>query len=145
MRVALMADTHNQLPDRLVEQLAAADAIWHLGDVCDPRILAPLEALGVPPLIVRGNNDANPEWPLYLRETVGEHRCFLIHIAPRRMPADTEVLLHGHTHVPRDEVVDGVRVLNPGCIGRPNRGAPRSFAWLTLKEDGSLDWRLELL
>ena len=26
--------------------------------------------------------------------------------------------LHGHTHVPRDEVLAGVRFLNPGCLGQ---------------------------
>jgi predicted phosphodiesterase len=47
--------------------------------------------------------------------------------------------------VPRDEVAHGVRWLNPGCITRPNRGAPASFAWLTVKKGQPLKWELELL
>lgn len=37
-----------------------------------------------------------------------------------------------------------MRWLNPGCITRPNRGAPASFAWLTI-ENGSFTWNVELL
>lgn len=60
MRIAVLADTHNQLPPSLLEHLARADFIWHLGDVCLPATLEPIEALGVPMLVVRGNNDVNP-------------------------------------------------------------------------------------
>jgi predicted phosphodiesterase len=51
-------------------------------------------------------------------------------------------VLHGHTHVPRDELDQlGVRWLNPGCITRP-RGAGTSFAWLLLEPGCSPEWRL---
>jgi predicted phosphodiesterase len=51
-------------------------------------------------------------------------------------------LIHGHTHVPRDEMVGSVRVLNPGTIGKPNKGAPRSRAWLRIKPDGTFSWEI---
>jgi hypothetical protein len=35
-----------------------------------------------------------------------------------------------------------VRYLNPGCITRPNRGAPASFAWLGIEAGRPLEWRL---
>jgi len=38
-----------------------------------------------------------------------------------------------------------VRWLNPGCISRPNRGAPASFAWLTLVRGQPPEWRTVLL
>jgi predicted phosphodiesterase len=48
--------------------------------------------------------------------------------------------------VPRDETDEcGVRWLNPGCISRPNRGAPASFAWLTIAAGQPLGWRLQVL
>ena len=70
-------------------------------------------------------------------------------LAARRHPradshqrAGGDLLLHGHTHVPRDEVVSGVRFLNPGCITRPNRGAPASYAWLELVGGEPPRWTL---
>ena len=44
--------------------------------------------------------------------------------------------------IPRDEVIGSTRFLNPGCISRPNRGAPASWAWLTLEEGQPIGWRL---
>jgi hypothetical protein len=45
--------------------------------------------------------------------------------------------------VPRDETDPlGVRWLNPGCITRPNRGAPASFAWLTIGRGKPFTWEL---
>ena len=52
-----------------------------------------------------------------------------------------QALLHGHTHVPRDEMVGRVRWLNPGCITRP-RGVPPTFAWLTVERGQALRWEL---
>jgi predicted phosphodiesterase len=53
------------------------------------------------------------------------------------------VILHGHTHVPRDETDPlNVRWLNPGCITRPNRGAAASFAWLTVRRGKVPRWDL---
>jgi predicted phosphodiesterase len=52
-----------------------------------------------------------------------------------------DVLLHGHTHVPRNESRCHVLFLNPGCVTRPNRGAPPSVAWLEIA-DGKISWDL---
>jgi predicted phosphodiesterase len=55
------------------------------------------------------------------------------------------VVLHGHTHVPRDERVAGVLFLNPGCVTRPNRGAAPSVGILEIAADGKITWRLKTL
>jgi len=145
MRIAVIADTHNRHPPKLPKLLAKADEIWHLGDGCDPDTLEDFSHLGPPLHVVRGNNDFHYGWPLILRLEREGVRCHLEHIPPSRAPADCAVVLHGHTHVPRDETLHGVRWLNPGCISYANRGAPPSFAWLTLKRDTPLEWRLVLL
>jgi hypothetical protein len=48
-------------------------------------------------------------------------------------------VLHGHTHVPRDESEGGVRWLNPGCITRP-RGVPPGYAWLEVADGRIVRW-----
>ena len=65
----------------------------------------------------------------------------LQHVPPDRPPEDVDVLLHGHTHVPRNERRRRVLFLNPGCVTRPNRGAPPSVAWLEIA-DGKITWKL---
>jgi putative phosphoesterase len=146
MRIAVISDTHDRYPESLPERLQAADEIWHLGDVCAPETLMEFELLGKPLQVVQGNCDAYAGWPLTLdlrREGVD---FFLTHVPPRNPPKSARFILHGHTHVPRDETDPlGVRWLNPGCITRPNRGAPASFAWLTVERGKSPQWKLERL
>src|SRR6266404_1617487 len=64
MSIFVLADTHNKLPQKIIDLARDADEIWHLGDVCAEIILDELRAIGPPVTIVRGNCDSNSEWPL---------------------------------------------------------------------------------
>jgi putative phosphoesterase len=139
MRIAVISDTHNHFPSRLPALVAGADEIWHLGDVCDPAVLVEFEQLGPPLRVVLGNNDSHP-WPLVLRLEIHGVRCHLQHIPPARAPRDCDLVLHGHTHVPRDETICGARWLNPGCISHP-RGQGLSFAWLAIGAGRAIHWQ----
>lgn len=142
MKIAVFADTHDSYPPTLPERLRRADELWHLGDVCDPATLVEFEQLGPPLRVVLGNNDCDPAWPLSLTLEREGVKFYLTHIPPLRAPLGAQVVLHGHTHVPRNETIDGVRWLNPGCISRPNRGAPASFAWLTIARGKLTRWEV---
>lgn len=139
MRIAVLSDTHDRYPRTLPGRLRGADEIWHLGDVCDPATLAAFELLGPPLHVLMGNCDAHAAWPLALELEREGVRFYLTHIPPHTVPAGCAAVLHGHTHVPRDETIGGVRWLNPGCITRP-RGVPPSFAWLTVTGGRLTGW-----
>jgi putative phosphoesterase len=143
-RILVVADTHNRLPANVGVLAAGVDEIWHLGDVCAPTVLDELRLLGPPVIIVRGNCDSEISWPTLVDFARHGVRFRLQHIPPpaRHTPNDCDVLLHGHTHVPRDETISRVRFLNPGCVTRPNRGAPPSVAYLGLTKDGEVEWNL---
>jgi putative phosphoesterase len=145
LRIFVLADTHDHLPSALESLAEGADEIWHLGDLCAPSLLVELENLGPPVTLVRGNCDANFEWPPVIDLVRNRVRFRLVHIAPSSPPANVDVLLHAHTHVPRCEEKAGVLFLNPGCVTRPNRGAPPSVAFLEIAPSGQLDWKLRLL
>lgn len=141
-RIAVIADTHDRVPPGLLERLVEADEIWHLGDVCEPDVLAEFEVLGKPLHVVLGNNEWHHLWPLELRLERAGHVFHLVHIPPRHAPAGVKFVLHGHTHVPRDETdARGVRWLNPGCITRPREGSTHGFAWLTVKKGTAPAWK----
>ncbi len=143
-RILVIADTHNRLPGNIYQLGEGVSEIWHLGDVCQPGVLHELSTLGPPVTLVRGNCDSEMSWPEEVNLTRSGVRFRLQHIAPpaRHPPRDCDVLLHGHTHVPRDETIDGVRFLNPGCVTRANQGAPASVALLEWKADVNWEWRL---
>src|SRR4051812_39306584 len=140
-RIFVLADTHNRLPDNVRSFASEADEIWHLGDVCAEAILDEIRGIGPKVTVVRGNCDDNGEWPLVLDLVRGGLKFRLQHIPPERPPPDVDVVLHGHTHVPRNERRQGVLFLNPGCVTRPNRGAPASVAYLEIAADGKMEWR----
>jgi putative phosphoesterase len=124
-------------------RIAGADEIWHLGDVCSPVLIRSLERIGPPVRVVQGNCDNCPDWPLQLDFEIEGVRVRLEHIPPSQPPPGFDLLLHGHTHVPRNELRGSIRFLNPGCISRPNRGAPASFGWLELNRGEEPRWRVE--
>jgi len=149
MRIVVFSDTHDRFPAGLAERFVGggAEEIWHLGDVCEPGALVELEQLGVPLVVVRGNCDWDGAWPLSLTLERGGLRFFLSHIPPSPgvVPRGVQVVLHGHTHMPRDEVVGGRRWLNPGSASQPRGGSRAGFAWLEVEGGRLTRWERVLI
>lgn len=144
-RIGVLSDTHDHLPAFLPELFSGVDEIWHLGDVCAPSTLDALIALGKPLHVVRGNCDYHAEWPIALNLERNGTRFLLIHIPPEVPPPGVHVLLHGHTHIPRNEAIpSGTRLLNPGTIGKANKGHPPACALLKIRSDGQIEWDLRV-
>ncbi len=102
MKIGVLADSHDVLPERVAVLFSNVDEVWHLGDVCSPQILNLFEDKQL--FVVRGNCDSMPSWPLTsILEREGV-KFYLVHIPPYEIPENVNVVLHGHTHVPRDEV-----------------------------------------
>lgn len=146
MRIAVIADTHDSLPAGLTGLLRGADEIWHLGDLTTQDVYFELASLGRPFVVVRGNCDADEQWPLEVTLERGGLRCHLVHIAPHLAPSDVHVVLHGHTHTPRDWTDPlGVRWLNPGSASKPRGGTPASLGWLEFDRRGIRSWDVQPL
>ncbi len=139
LHIGVIADTHGRFPKPVADSLREADEIWHLGDFCDLATLDAVRAINRPFLAVRGNNDTTLDLPNHLRIERNGRSFSLIHILPNR-PGGADFLLHGHTHVPCDEIIGATRILNPGAVGKPNKGAPPAWAWLDVAADGSVTW-----
>jgi predicted phosphodiesterase len=133
LRIFVLADTHNRLPQNVKELAKSGDEIWHLGDVCAESILDELRAIGPRVTHVRGNCDSNFEWPLVVDLMRGGLKLRLQHVPPDQSPNDT--------HIPRNERRGSLLFLNPGCVTRPNQGSPPSVAWLEIAV-GKIHWKL---
>jgi len=142
MHIAVIADTHNCLPFSVRTAIAEACEIWHLGDICTYELLAELRALGPPLHAICGNCDPRGLAPETLTLQRGGKTFYLVHEPPGIAPEGADFILHGHTHVPRDEVTGGVRFLNPGSVGRGRQGAPPSFAWLEIAAGRAAQWHV---
>jgi len=145
LKIAVISDTHNSLPSSLLERLAEAEEIWHLGDVSDPEILDSIRGLGKSTLVVRGNMDFTSSWPERLElERNGVH-FVLQHRPPTSIPPSANAVLFGHLHYQVNENQNGIRLLNPGAINGPRNGSAASFAWLKIAEDGQWTWDVEAI
>ncbi|MEA2339424.1 MAG: uncharacterized protein QOE82_3431 [Thermoanaerobaculia bacterium] len=129
-RIGVIADTHGLLRPEAVEALRGVDAIVHAGDVGGSHVLDELRSLA-PLTYVEGNND-DGEGTDIVRVTIGGLRILLTHILPRPHKPDrrvtdslratpADVVIFGHSHLPHDEVIDGIRYFNPASAG------PRRF------------------
>ena len=161
LRYMLLSDSHRAggWLARAAEVYAQGgfNGVIHLGDVhSDAKRFA--ELAGVAPLCVRGNCEAEVDqmvlsFPVMadyavipmegrvLYATHGHHACE--DAPPPLCPGD--ILLCGHTHIPRCAEHEGFVYMNPGSISLPKAGSERSymvyengrFAWKRL-EDGTV-------
>ncbi|MBD5780751.1 metallophosphoesterase family protein [Pelagicoccus sp. NFK12] len=144
-KIAVISDTHGKVPERLLTHLSKADEIWHLGDVTQPHVLIPIQNLGRPLVVVKGNCDPYGSWP-EIRDLEREgFRFRLQHHPPYAFLENTTAILYGHLHQPLDDSEHGLRALNPGAVTGPRHGSAASFAWLTFPEAGKWDWQVEPL
>jgi len=148
-RLGLVSDSHGKIERtrRAVALLLerGADAILHLGDICDEDVLDALVGLrgaggvDVPARALLGNMDLDPHGMTRYADSLGvpidhpagryrmsgksiaAHHGHLRGFEERAGGEGADYYLHGHTHRARDERRGGVRVINPGAIMRAPR------------------------
>ena len=100
-------------------------------------------------LCVRGNCEAEVdqmvlEFPVladYAYLEIGGKRIFATHghLYGEHPPLKAgEILLQGHTHVPRHEEKNGILFLNPGSLSIPKEGSAHSYM---IFENGQMIWK----
>ena len=127
MLLGVISDTHGLLRPEAVEALRGAQQVIHAGDVGSPEILKKLATIA-PVTAVRGNVDKDA-WAQQLPQTqvleAGGISIYLLHdlaqLDVKPEAAGFRVVISGHSHIPKQEVRNGVLYFNPGSAG------PRRF------------------
>jgi len=133
MRVGVISDTHGLLRPEALAALRGTDHLLHAGDIGGEEVLEELRKLA-PLTAVAGNVDGFRcgDARETARVVLGGVRFYLTHILDRphrprpEVEADlrrqaADVVVFGHSHLPHDEVLSGVRFFNPASEG------PRRF------------------
>ncbi|MBV8206349.1 MAG: metallophosphoesterase family protein [Acidobacteria bacterium] len=139
MLIGVISDTHGLLRPEALAALQAAEHIIHAGDVGSPDILERLRAIA-PVSAVRGNVDRGP-WAMALPENevceFGGIAIYVLHdlaeLGLNPASAGFKVVISGHTHQPRVEIMRGVLYLNPGSSGPKRFRLPITVAHLTIE------------
>ena len=141
-RIGIISDTHGLLRPEAERRLAGVDHIIHGGDIGNPDIIAALRRIA-PVTAIRGNVDTG-NWANEYAETelvqLAGRSIFVVHdlktlrIDPAARGID--VVVSGHSHIPKIDTVGGVLYLNPGSAGRRRFSLPITLATLDVTADG---------
>ena len=124
--IGLIADTHGLVRPDVYTALAGVELILHAGDVGGEEILAELEVIA-PVRAVYGNTDPRDHGALVDALDL-DFDGVSVHVShghevgrpsPKALAAAyaADVIVYGHTHRQRVDVVDGRLVVNPGAAG----------------------------
>jgi uncharacterized protein len=139
MLIGVISDTHGLLRPEAIAALRGSDHIIHAGDIGDPTILIKLSEIA-PVTAVHGNTD-HGDWVNKIPETnvveVGGFTVYILHILEKLdlKPefAGFAAVVSGHSHVPKQEVRNGVLYFNPGSAGPRRFKLPITLGRLTIE------------
>src|SRR5207253_255734 len=122
-RIGIISDTHGLLRPEAERCLTGVDHIIHAGDIGAPEIVEALCRIA-PVTAIRGNVDTG-EWAREYPDTklvrLAGKSIYVLHDL-KTLQADpvagVDVIVSGHSHVPKIDSVGGVLYLNPGSAGR---------------------------
>lgn len=132
MRIGVISDTHipkaaDWLPEAVCEDLKRADLILHAGDLTEIEVLEKLKTLAPVKAVFGNMDDAVVQKALPKKEiiTAGRFRIGLIHgwgppiglmqrVGKEFYNAKVDIIIYGHSHVPKNERQNGIIFFNPG-------------------------------
>ncbi|MBU0505172.1 MAG: metallophosphoesterase family protein [bacterium] len=128
--IGILSDTHRVLQREVITAFKDVNYIIHAGDIERPQVLAKLKTLA-PVYAVQGNvdnSDIFPSLPTHDLFEIEGMTFYLLHnmntldIDPQA--AGVQIIIHGHTHKQRHDIIDGIHYINPGTAsGIRNHGS----------------------
>lgn len=152
MNIAIISDTHDNLPNinKVLDYLSTKkiEALIHCGDVCMPRTLHRIVKEYAGPIYLSLGNgddmdairlvtpvaDGTPD-RLHIYAEVGAFTLGGKKIGINHYPTiakqlaqsgDYDLVFHGHSHKPWEEMINSTRLVNPGNVA--NMIYPPTFA-----------------
>lgn len=152
MKICVLSDNHRDaaMMKQIIERESDSELFIHCGDSQMDMDNAEIKRC----VCVRGNTDHTPFLQEQLIELEGckvlvsHGHLYGIDFTTREIVESARLqqatlVLHGHTHIPRDITVDGVRIINPGSTSWP-RGTYHfgSYARIETNGDDVLKWNV---
>lgn len=135
LKLVVVSDNHGRL-EPIQEVLAKhqhADGYYHCGD-----FELPLEYLHQF-AVVSGNNDY-ADVPMQIIINTPRHRILMMHghryvsmfsierLVQKAKAERCNMVFYGHTHVYNDQIIDGIRFINPGSLSHNRDGSKPCYA-----------------
>ena len=153
VKVLLLSDTHSNVRDAVsvIRRSDGLDMFFHMGDTYQDAVRIH-EDTGLPMKAVSGNMDGFRVGPAVEVFSLQDLRFLLTHgdrfhvnrdrsvLYSEALRRRADVVCYGHTHIARDEVIEGVRFINPGSL----KGGKRKYAIMTI-DQGNLSLAMQHL
>jgi putative phosphoesterase len=140
-RIEIISDTHGLLRPEAERGLTGVNHIIHAGDIGRPEIVDALRRIA-PVTAIRGNVD-NGEWAREYPDTksvrLAGKSIYVLHdlkTLQADLAGEIDVIISGHSHVPKINTVGGILYLNPGSAGRRRFKLPTTLATLEVTPEG---------
>lgn len=135
MKILLVSDSHNdyQALDQLAAKYPNMDLYLHAGD-------SEQDEFSIKPFIsVRGNCDHYYDFPNYMVIPSPAGNIYVQHTPYVSKSVINEhnakIVIHGHTHVRRNEMKNGILYINPGAISYARDKFDGSYAILNIEQN----------
>jgi putative phosphoesterase len=140
-RIGVISDTHGLLRPEAERALTGVNHIIHAGDIGRPEVVDALRRIA-PVTAIRGNVDSG-EWAHQYPDTnlvrLAGKSIYVLHDL-KTLQADPgagiDVIISGHSHVPKIDTIGGVLYLNPGSAGRRRFKLRITLATLEVTPEG---------
>lgn len=148
MKIGVLSDTHGRQLSlrRAIRAMKDVDLIFHLGDfITDALYIEKTEE--IPIIYVPGNCDYSTNVDSSKLYQVKNNNIFLTHghlynvkygyddLIARARDLNVDIVLFGHTHIPKLFKVDDMLFINPGSLGIPPHGYKPTYAILEIEDD----------
>lgn len=140
MVIGVISDTHGLLRPEALSALKGSNYIIHAGDIGDPAILEKLTEIA-PVTAVRGNVD-HGTWTRKIPSTnvleVNNISIYILHriddLDLKPEAAGFAAVVYGHSHIPKQEIRNGVLYFNPGSAGPKRFNLPVSVGKFVIND-----------
>ncbi|KRR03917.1 phosphodiesterase [Bradyrhizobium jicamae] len=140
-RIGIISDTHGLLRPEAERGLTGVDHIIHAGDIGRAEIVDALRRIA-PVTAIRGNVDSDGwvrDYPDTKLVRLAGKSIYVLHdlkTLKAELGAGIDVIVFGHSHVPKIHTVGGVLYLNPGSAGPRRFKLPITLATLEVTREG---------
>jgi uncharacterized protein len=149
MEILIISDSHGytSMFTKVLQRHPKIEFVIHLGDdsndtsrITQIRPNATIEA-------VHGNCDKQKRFPTEKLLELMDKRIFITHghnygvksglasLAIKGVKEKADIILYGHSHIAKTEMLDGIWVVNPGSISLPKASNKGTYAILELSKE----------
>ncbi len=148
LKAIIISDTHagtiEKLGPALISRIKAADVVIHAGDADTDDFMSELKKISRSLYAVRGNCDWGSDLPpkivfnieglrVGVSHGTGNYANVIDRLSYLFSDDDVKMIIFGHTHVPINEDIEGVRFINPGSTSLNRSLKYGTFAELTVE------------